>query len=43
MLAPLSPPLFVGEYWSQTLFRLKMLYAGWYGALRAVLIKDFNE
>jgi hypothetical protein len=43
MLVPLSPQLFVGEYSSQTLFRLKMSYAGWYGALRAVLIEDFNE
>jgi hypothetical protein len=38
-----SVPLFVVEYSSQTLFRLKMSYAGWYGALRAVLIEDINE
>jgi hypothetical protein len=43
MLVPLSAPLFVVEYPSQTLFRLKMSYVGWYGVLRAVLIEDFNE
>jgi len=42
-LVPLSAPLFVVEYSSQTMFRLEMSYVGWYGALRAVLIKDFND
>jgi hypothetical protein len=28
---------------SQTIFRLKMSYVRWYGALCAVLIEDFND
>ena len=35
--------LFVVEYSSQTMFVKKLSYVGWYGALRAVLIKDFND
>jgi hypothetical protein len=31
------------EYSSQIMFRLEMLYVGWYGALRTVLIEDFNK
>ena len=43
-LVPLLAPLFVvDEYLSQTMFRMKILYVGWYGALRAVLIKNFND
>jgi hypothetical protein len=43
MLVPLSAPLFVVEYWSQTMICLKTSYVGRYGALRAVLMEDFND
>ena len=43
MLVPLSVLLFVVECLSQTIFMLKMSYVGWYGALCAVHIEDFND